>query len=83
MAEQTDTIILGIDGGGSSTRAVLIDTSGDVIGMGESGASNYQAVGIDGAGESIRQAVEQAWRRTGRQPGPAAAAFLASVRLRR
>jgi glucosamine kinase len=76
MAEQTDTIILGIDGGGTSTRAALIDTSGVVVGTGEGGASNYQAVGIDGAGESIRQAVEQAWRRGGKQPGPAAAAFL-------
>jgi N-acetylglucosamine kinase-like BadF-type ATPase len=78
MAEQpnTDTIILGIDGGGSSTRAVLVDISGDLIGTGESGASNYQAVGIDGARESIRQAVEQAWRQAGMEPGQAAAAFL-------
>jgi glucosamine kinase len=76
MADQSDTIILGIDGGGSSTRAVLVDMSGEVIGTGESGPSNYQAVGIEGAGESIRQAVEQAWRRGGRQPESATAAFL-------
>jgi N-acetylglucosamine kinase-like BadF-type ATPase len=78
MSEQpdTNTVVIGIDGGGSSTRAALADSSGTVLGMGESGASNYQAVGIEGASESIRQAVEQAWRQSGMEPRRAAAAFL-------
>ena len=41
---------VGIDGGGTSTRAVVADASGQLLGRGESGAS------------ALNQGVEQAWR---------------------
>lgn len=40
----------GIDGGGTSTRAVVADATGQVLGRGEAGAS------------ALNQGVEQAWR---------------------
>ena len=41
---------VGIDGGGTSTRAVVADAGGQLLGRGESGAS------------ALNQGVEQAWR---------------------
>jgi N-acetylglucosamine kinase len=52
--------VLGIDGGGSKTVCVLMDDTGRVLGRGESGASNYQSVGIHTAYSSIESAINQA-----------------------
>ncbi len=52
--------VLGIDGGGTKTICVLADRAGQVLGRGEAGPSNYQAVGIKAAGDSIRSAILQA-----------------------
>lgn len=49
---------LGIDGGGTSTRAVLVDASGHVLGTGESGPSNYDNVGMVKAIEHIAEAAQ-------------------------
>ncbi len=52
--------VLGIDGGGSKTVCLLMDETGQILGRGESGASNYQTVGIETAGNSIANAIAQA-----------------------
>lgn len=49
--------ILGIDGGGSKTTAILADSAGRVIGSGEGRASNYQTIGLDSACNSITTAM--------------------------
>jgi N-acetylglucosamine kinase-like BadF-type ATPase len=54
------TSVLGIDGGGSKTVCVLMDETGQILGRGESGPSNYQTVGIETAGNSIGNAIAQA-----------------------
>jgi N-acetylglucosamine kinase-like BadF-type ATPase len=41
--------IIGIDGGGTKTVALLADLSGNVLARGVSGPSNYNAVGFDAA----------------------------------
>ncbi len=51
------SFVLGIDGGGSKTICVLMDDKGTVLGRGESGASNYQTVGISAALRSIESAI--------------------------
>ncbi len=51
---------LGIDGGGSTTRAVLITETREVLGRGEAGASNHYAVGAQVAADNCRLAAEQA-----------------------
>src|SRR5262245_7243189 len=53
-------IYLGVDGGGTSTRAVLIDQNQGIISEGHDGASNPLRVGVEKAVENIWQAVDQA-----------------------
>ncbi|MBD2610118.1 MAG: N-acetylglucosamine kinase [Nostoc sp. ZfuVER08] len=52
--------VLGIDGGGSKTVCVLMDDSGQVLGRGEAGGSNYQSIGIEATFKSIESAIEAA-----------------------
>jgi N-acetylglucosamine kinase-like BadF-type ATPase len=53
-------IVAGIDGGATQTRVVLAD-QGSLLGLGVGGPSNYNNVGVDGAREGIREALEKAW----------------------
>jgi N-acetylglucosamine kinase-like BadF-type ATPase len=55
-------LILGIDGGGSQTRALLADMAGLVLGAGTAGPSNYQAVGFATATQALRAAIAEALR---------------------
>jgi N-acetylglucosamine kinase-like BadF-type ATPase len=54
------TLVLGIDGGGTKTVCVLMDDTGQVLGRGEAGASNYQSVGKQAAFDSIQLAIAEA-----------------------
>jgi glucosamine kinase len=56
---------LGIDGGGTSTRAIIIDDAGAVIGEGVSGPANALRVGAQQAVRHIREAVHQACAQAG------------------
>ncbi len=40
-------LVIGIDGGGTSTAAWLADETGHILGKGEAGASNIKAVGLE------------------------------------
>src|SRR3954469_4760959 len=51
-------LILGIDGGGTSTRAVLADRNGVVLGRGEAGPGNPKSNGLELALEEVRRAIE-------------------------
>jgi len=53
-------IYLGVDGGGTSTRAVLMNESQTIVSEGFGGASNPLRVGVEKAVESICQAIDQA-----------------------
>lgn len=55
-----DAYVLGVDGGGTKTLALLADASGAVVGRGTGGSSNYRAVGADAALDALKQAVGQA-----------------------
>lgn len=68
--------VLGIDGGGTRTRAVIVDENGRFCGAGVSGPSNYDDVGIATAQANIGQAVAAARRTADLPPDPFAAAFL-------
>ncbi|MGB3514401.1 MAG: BadF/BadG/BcrA/BcrD ATPase family protein [Microcoleaceae cyanobacterium] len=52
--------ILGIDGGGTKTKAILMDENYQILGSGKSGASNYQSIGIEAAKNSIQIAITEA-----------------------
>lgn len=51
---------LGIDGGGTKTAAVLVDSDGQEIARAASGPSNYYSVGQVVAEASLREAIHQA-----------------------
>ncbi len=46
-----NAFFLGIDGGGTRTRAVLLLGTGNVIGLGEADSSNFNNMGEDVAAE--------------------------------
>ncbi|HVF42428.1 MAG TPA: BadF/BadG/BcrA/BcrD ATPase family protein [Pyrinomonadaceae bacterium] len=52
--------VLGVDGGGTKTRAVVADSRGEVIGHGHAGPSNPLRVGVSESAAAVREAVERA-----------------------
>jgi N-acetylmuramic acid 6-phosphate etherase len=74
------TLVLGIDGGGSSTRAWLVSTDSDntvPVGVGEAATSNPQSVGWAAALGNIDLAVRRAFRSAAVDRGPVDAVCLA------
>ena len=69
-------VVLGIDGGGSATRAVLADEHGNVLGRGAAGPCNPLAVGVEQSRASIDAAVSAAWMTAHQDRRPADAAAL-------
>ena len=69
-------LILGIDGGGTSTEAWLAKRPGEVVGRGRAGASNAKAVGASAARQSLDQAIAAAFNDAGLQIATVAAACL-------
>jgi N-acetylglucosamine kinase-like BadF-type ATPase len=59
------TLVLGIDGGGTKTHAVVADAGGSVLGFATSGPANWEVVGLRGAGESLREATRRALKAAG------------------
>jgi len=68
-------LLLGVDGGGSKTRALLADRSGVLLGAGTAGSSNYQAVGFAAAVAALQEAIAAAFHDAGRM-GQAAVACM-------
>ena len=50
--------VIGVDGGGTKTLALLGDLDGNVLARGMSGPSNYNAVGFDAACSALDSAIE-------------------------
>lgn len=73
------SLVLGLDGGGTKTVCVLMDSRGKVLGRGEAGASNYQVVGKQAAVLSIQSAIVQAVASTERVKVEAICLGLAGV----
>lgn len=55
--------VVGVDGGGTRTRAVILGNDGAVIGEGAAGPSNPLRVGISNACSAIRDAIDGACQR--------------------
>ena len=70
------TLVLGIDGGGTKTHAVIADADGAVRGFATSGPANWEVVGLRGAGESLREATRRALQAAGAESGDLRAAAL-------
>lgn len=57
-------IIVGLDGGGTKTEAVVATIDG-IVGRGRSGPSNHQGVGMDEAASAVTLAVDSALQEAG------------------
>lgn len=57
--------VLGVDGGGTKTRAVIVDSRQKVLGEGIAGPSNPLRVGISDAAKAVRDATERACQDAG------------------
>lgn len=76
---------LGLDVGGTHTRAVLVDAAGRVRGIGQAASANPHNVGIRTARVRLHEAASSAWTSAGKVFQPARHAFLgcAGVKSRR
>ncbi|MCM3873582.1 MAG: hypothetical protein ND895_23095 [Pyrinomonadaceae bacterium] len=54
------TAVVGVDGGGSKTHAVVVDAEGRIMGEGRSGPSNPLRVGVTRAAAAVREAIDKA-----------------------
>jgi N-acetylglucosamine kinase-like BadF-type ATPase len=57
---RTPRFIIGVDGGGTKTVALVATTAGKVLGRGEAGPSNYHNVGPIAASRAIKESVIRA-----------------------
>src|SRR5262249_24385520 len=70
----TQRLLLGVDGGGTSTAAWLAGPGEEVLGRGVSGPSNAKAVGMEAARRALRAAIPAPVGDPRVQPAPVAAA---------
>ena len=63
------TFLIGIDGGGSSTRARLQDRQGQLLGLGWAGPSSLSSAAAQ-AWENVHQAIVQAFKQAGLPTAP-------------
>ena len=75
-------LLLGVDGGGTRTRAVLLGLCGKVLGFGEAPSSNFNNMGEDVAAENLLHATHEAFVVAGLPFSPVKAAFLGLAALK-
>ena len=59
------SLIIGVDGGGSKTTAILATVDGTILGRGQAGPSNYHAIGVGAALEALDRAIACAFENAG------------------
>jgi len=75
-------LFAGIDGGGSTTRALIASPDGAVFGCGYAEGSNPAQLGLDLAQARLRAAINGAWKESGLDPQPLSGVFCAVAGLR-
>lgn len=78
----TRELLIGIDAGGTGTRAVLVAPDGTVLGSGTAGPANVNTVGLETALAQALEATRNAWTSSGLPAAPAASAFIGAAGLR-
>jgi N-acetylglucosamine kinase-like BadF-type ATPase len=62
-------VVLGVDGGGSKTHAMVADERGETLGFSSSGRSNWEDTGLEGARAALSEAITGALSAAGVEPG--------------
>lgn len=83
MIKSAGALVLGVDGGGTKTHAVVVDGAGKILGEGNAGPSNPLRVGVGRAVASIREAVDRACDAAHAQRAEIAAAEIGLAGARR
>lgn len=65
MKVAADEYVLGVDGGGTKTHAVIVDGTERAVGEGTAGPSNPLRVGVESAAAAVREAVDKACNAAG------------------
>jgi N-acetylglucosamine kinase-like BadF-type ATPase len=65
--------VLGVDGGGSKTHALVADERGEVLGFASAGRSNWEDIGLEAAGAALAGVIGAALDAAGAGPGDLAA----------
>ncbi len=60
---------LGVDVGGTKTHALIIDSSGTILGLGEAGPGNPEVIGYDGLANILNLCCGEAFSRSGLSAG--------------
>ncbi len=76
MTEPSNEFLLGIDGGGSKTVALLANADLHILGRGIAGPSNYQGIGADAACAALDAAIAAAFADAHLAPQPVVALCL-------
>jgi glucosamine kinase len=74
------SVILGIDGGGTNTRAAIV-AGGKVVGTGQSGSIKRLRVGAEAAEANLRAALKEAFAQSGMKDIDAASCGVASASM--
>jgi N-acetylglucosamine kinase-like BadF-type ATPase len=61
-------VVLGVDGGGSKTHALVADEHGETLGFASSGRSNWEDTGLEAAGLALEVAITGALSDAGVRP---------------
>ena len=61
VGSQRSVLVIGIDGGGTHTRAILANARGETLGTGEAGTANPNAHGYPAAQNEILAAIQRAF----------------------
>lgn len=75
-------LFLGVDAGGTGTRAILVDAAGTILGRAHGGPGNWQAVGAAAAGATLRSTIAAALRSAGIEAGSVNGTFLGLAGVR-
>lgn len=70
-------VAAGVDGGGTSTRVLLVDHEGRRVGEGQSGSGNLHDVGEAQLAVNLEEAWRSAWAAAGLEPKPLESVFCA------
>ena len=66
VSTMREKYVIGIDGGGTKSAAILADSSANVLAEVTRGPSNFQIIGVDQAAEVLFSCAEECCRRAGR-----------------
>ena len=72
--ERVGEVVIGVDGGGTTTDVVVADLAGDVIASIRAGGRNHESIGLEAVAEVLSVAVGEALTAAGCRPADVAAA---------